>query len=830
MTAPTGPQNPIRRQAQTETPAEPSVKKRQPRGIAKARAETVLQEAAGAAETVAAGTNPGTDADPPDGIDLGDRVFADVVPGPPAPNTQPPTDESKAAVVREAAARREAVGQGLRDRAVSDRLFSGENAKRSPKEKADILSARHNQYTQLMALNCIKPLAQGIDPSSLTEAVSTAAVMWALSPRFRRLMADYNTKLNDTLRSVRAKTFAKNKRVPLGSSRDTVEQAQTRAEREDKAMLDQVSAVLQGAEVVPFSTESAAMSLLQVHEDAYVAIREGADEVTVTTDLHETVGELTQIWKSQKLEPQLIIATARTLAGHTDGNDDLRLAQFVETAGGSIRPSQQIAATGAGGATVASWGGQWSLATGGILNNASSPMFTVRGVSDARTHQNSLSTLVFQDLELASKGGPGELRKAVIGHLAAWDLRDVKLDTSAVGGASRDRAAACAQRCRVAYAAMADDGIEEDIRQKVATNALMKGMTAFETAHPDVVEAMAKEFGESHSEAAAEMVAKGKERGESAPVRPLVFNPSNPVHAAQMAEHNAPAAEPERARELGIETPRPTVLAEWGPRAHPDVLAAEHSQREATQEGPTLPRITKTEQQHPVRRGVEKQEPTANSPAPDHKTMQVWQLVSAKENIERKARGFEQVDRVPFGMKSIPADEAAYNREVAARIRLQARESRGDVDGPSQPQQGLRREHTPHQAPKRHPTPDSPGPAEPSRPAQNQGGPDNWRQVRQDEAAAHSPRLPSMPGPATATVGQRHQAEAKNSSYDRAGRGPEAKSTTGLNDPRTNTVESGPGPTPQDRAQRTQQARKQLPAEGNAPKSKEENTGPDLNA
>ncbi|OUS97240.1 hypothetical protein [Rhodococcus sp. NCIMB 12038] len=763
MTAPTGSPSPIRRQAQIDTPAgEAGIKKRQPRGIAKARADNKLQEAAVAEEVATEVTDPGADAGE-DGVDLGDRVFADVVPGPPAPNTQPPTDESKAAVAREATARRKAVTQGLRDRAVSDRLFSGENAKRSPKEKADILTARHTQYTQLMALNCIKPLAQGIDPGALTEAVSTAAVMWALSPRFRELMADYNTKLNDALRFTRAKVFAEKKQVPLGSSRSVVEQAQTAAEREDKAMLDQVSAVLRGAEAVPFSTESAAIALLQVHEDAYVAIREGDDEATIATDLRGTVGELTQIWKSQKLDPQLITATARTLAGHTEGDGDLRLAQFVETAGGSIRPSQQVAAPGAGGATVAAWGGQWSLATGGILNSASSPMFTVRGVSDARSHQDSLSTLVFQDLELAAKGGPEELRKAVIGHLAAWELRDTKLDVSGVGGASRDRAAACAQRSRVAYVAMADDGIEEDVRQKVATNALMKAMTAFETAHPDAVAAMAKDFGENHSEAVAQMVATGKERGRYAQVRPLVFDPSNPVHAAQMAEYNAPTAGPEPARELGVESPRPTALADWGPRAHPDVLAAEHTQRDLSQGRSVFPRIAKTE--------IEAQ-------------------------MERD------------GGDSAP-------------------NSRPPANGPEQPQQGLRREQAaPHTA-KEDPAPDNPGPAKPSRSAAKQGGPE-WRRVRQDDAAARNPRPPSMPGPETATVGQRHQAEAYNSGYDRTGSGQETKSTTGQNNPRIDTGEGRQGVSPQEHARRTRQAQNQLPIEGNAPKKPGGESEPDL--
>ncbi|MGB3676755.1 MAG: hypothetical protein WA988_20180, partial [Candidatus Nanopelagicales bacterium] len=671
MTAPTGPQSPIRRQAPPEVPApEAGVKKRQPRGIAKARAD------AATAQNQPAPTNSDAEAAALDGINLADTVFADVVPGPPAPNTQPATAESKQAVALEAVARRKAVAQGFKDRASSDRLFSGENAARSPKEKADILSARHNQYTQLMALNCIKPLAQGIDASSLTEAVSAIAVMWALSPRFRDLMADYNSKLNETLRFTRAKTFEKNKTVPLGSSKAVVDSAQEVAHREDRAMLDQVSAVLQGSESVPFSTEAAAMSLLQIHEDAYVALREGRDEAAVTTELSATVDELTKIWTSQKLDVKLIVATARTLAGYTEGDDDLRLAQFSETAGGRVRPSQQIVTRGVGGATVTAWGGQWGLGTGGILNSASSPMFTVRPVSDARSHQDSLSTLVFQDLELAAKAGPAELHKAVIGHLAAWDLRDVKLDVEIRGGASRDRAAACAQRSRIAYVAMADDGIEEDVRQKVAANALMAGMNRFEAAQPEAVTAMVKEFGDNHSAVAAQMVAAGRIHGRAVPVRPLVFNPANAVHAAQMAEHGVAAAEPESARELGIEEVRPTVLGEWGPRAHPDVLEAERTQRAVGQDGGALKRGTKTERDHPVRRGMEKQDPPVESSAARRESVQVWQLVTPKENAERRARGFESVDRVPYGMRPVPRDQAAYESEREKRSRLEKIESR----------------------------------------------------------------------------------------------------------------------------------------------------------
>lgn len=630
MTVATGPQNPIRRQARTEPVAtEPGIKKRQPHGIAKA-------DDASVGEPQAAAVAPSeTDATPDsvDGVDFGDKVFADVVPGPPVPNTQPPTAESKKAVAREAALRRKAVEKGLRDRAASDRIFSGENAKRSPKEKADLLTARHTQYTQLMALNCIKPLAQGIDASSLTEAVSTAAVMWALSPRFRELMADYNTRLNDALRLTRTKMFGENKQVPLGSSPSVVEQAQRKAEREDKAMLDQVSAVLRGTEAVPFSTEAAARTLLQIHEDAYVAIREGEDEAGVRSDLRETVDELRKVWVGQKLDPQLITATARTLAGHTEGSDDLRLAQFIETADGSIRPSPQMLAVGADGIGRPSWGGQWSLATGGFLDGTKSQFFTVRGVSDALEHQDSLSRLVFQDLELAAKSGPGELRKAVIGHLAAWELRDVKLDVGEIGGASRDRAIACVQRRRVADAAMADDGIQEQVRQTVATNALMKAMTEFETTHPDAVAGMVKKFGENHGEAVAEMVAIGKERGKYAPVRPLVFNPSNPSHAEQMAKYNSVIPAPEPARDLDVQPPRPTPLAEWGPRAHQDVVSAQQEQHETTRSVSGIPRITKTE----IETRKDRESGRHNESAPNSRPPAEAERVQPQQGLRRES-------------------------------------------------------------------------------------------------------------------------------------------------------------------------------------------------
>ena len=679
MTAPSGPQSPIRKQGPAGSgDAERVVKKRQPRGIEKTD-PTPPEEL----------VEP--EIDPTDGIDLGDRVFADVIPGPPAPNTQPATPESKAAVAQEAVARRKAIRQGLRDRAASDRLFSGENAKLSPKQKSSLLSERHDQYAQLMALNCIKPLAQGIDASSLVEAVSSAAVMWALSPRFRQVMAEYNSKINETLRFTRAKRFEDTSRVPLGSNRAAVEVAETTAQREDKAMLDQVAAVLAGEEAVPFSTESAAMSLLQVHEDAYVALREGEDEDTVINALRETVDELTQTWTSQKLDPKLVVATARTLIGQTEDDEDLRLAQFAETADGSVRPSPQTVTTGTGGVAVASWGGQWSMASGGLLNNVDSPMFKVRPVQDARSHQNALSTLVFQDLELAAKSGPAELRKAVVGHWAAWDLREVKLDVSEVGGASRDRAAACAQRSRVAYTAMADDGIGENVRQTVAANALLVGMNEFEAAYPEAVALMVKEFGENHSEAAAQMVERGTERGRHVPVRPLVFNPSNPAHAAQMAGYTGPAPEPEQAREVAIESPRPSVVAPWGPRAHPDILAAERGDHHAAGEVSVPPRVAKVEQSAPVRRPVNKQEPQAGE-APERAPVPIWQLVSPKQNAERTARGFESVKRVPMGCTPVPADEAAYAREVAQRAELE------DAADPSEPA-------AVHPAPTARPTP-----------------------------------------------------------------------------------------------------------------------------
>ena len=609
-----------------------------------------------------------------DAIGEMDSLFGDSS----VPNTQPPTEESRKAVLAEAVERREKIEQGARDNATADRMFSGKNAGLSTEARVKRLKDRNNRYAELMALNCAKPLAQGVDGESLINSLTAAAVLWTLSPQFRSVMGGYRDQVHDKLRSWRSHQQKVTASVPLGSSPEKIEEARTRALNEDKELRRNVTAVLSEGEDVAFSPDSAAATLVQLNQDAYVALREGEPEEQVLTQHEELVTAMEQVWTEQGLNMGEVRHRAWELIGELASRDEAVLAQYGELAYGTVRMGPQQRVVGADGKVSMSWNHRWTTAAQqGYLPEYGVRLSYPRPTEDAAEHLGRVREMIEADLDVASEKGPEEIDKVMVGYQAAWDLRDVRVGTLDVGGHSRHRSVAAVERMRIAHTAMVDDGMDFGIREALLGSGVEDSYSAFAQRNPEAAKAYAQylEKNPDRDARVKAFVEKWTDAGTVQKIKPLVYNPNNPEQDERLAANGIEKAAPEPARESQNAAPVLDADGKWCPRpANAEVgTTAEPQADQGEQPSTTEPaRETKGDpQRKPVTAKTAGVGPTRERKEPGTQAAPIWTLLNDRQRIERKARGYPDTHRVPHGFPAIPASSRDLARELAERERAE---------------------------------------------------------------------------------------------------------------------------------------------------------------
>lgn len=424
---------------------------------------------------------------------MADAVFKQVDPDdtPPVVVGDPPDPADTQAVMDETRRRGKAAGQG-RKKAIKDALRDPKMRGASPEDRAERVMDIQDQYSQLMVLNCVKPLTQNVGPRELVESATAMAVLWALSPRVQDLVSGYQGQIKEAMRALRKDEKEQNSKSKLGASTEEMNKAQADAKRKDQILVKNTETTLAGGHAV-FGLEDAAQTLIAMDEALYENVRDGSDYVEAQQAHNETVDLLMGTWQKQGLSPTEIKTEMWRSLGESAAQDPGVAARYWHTFRGDLRPTARNAAGG--------WDGKWAMLNGKKLDPATSSLFVVRMPLNPDQHLIQMASLVESDLTLAAAKGPEALKETLIGHRMAWELRDEHVTGTKPGTISSKtvhagEALAAVGRAQSGILSMADDGIHPDLRQAVATGAVTRAYEKFAADNPEVMAKFTKAFPE----------------------------------------------------------------------------------------------------------------------------------------------------------------------------------------------------------------------------------------------------------------------------------------------------------------------------------------------
>lgn len=426
-----------------------------------------------------------------DPMRMADALFEQVDPPgtPPVTVKNPPDPADTPGVLAETRRRAEAVKKGRR-KAVKDAMRDPAMRQAGPEQRADRIMQIQDHHSQLMVLNCVKPLTQNVGPRELVESATALAVLWALSPRVQDLVRGQREKINEALRVYRKDELARNERTDLGASKEEMDRAEARARRQDQNLLKNTEATLaEGHEV--FGLEDAAEHLLAMDEALYENIRDGADYTEALQEHNETIDVLLGVWQKQGLSATEIKTEVWKRIGQEAATDSAVASRYWHTFRGDLRPSLR--------ATDGSWDGRWVMPDGKGLDPAGSSLFVVRMPLNPDQHLVQMASLVATDLEIAAAKSPESVKETLLGHTKAWDLRDLHVTGTRPGTLSSRSvrfgdALAAVGRAHAGIMAMTDDGIHPDLRQAVVSGAVQRAWSDFAESNPEAARAYADKY------------------------------------------------------------------------------------------------------------------------------------------------------------------------------------------------------------------------------------------------------------------------------------------------------------------------------------------------
>ena len=409
----------------------------------------------------------------------------------PRPGADP--QQARNEVLEETRRRAQSVKDGFSDAVTGDlRRGRGDDGKPAPRPSAAqtvaAINGRHDYYAQLMVLNCVKPLTNNVGPHELLESATSMAVLWALSPRVRKLVDGYAEKINEALRVNRDDLNRRLGRTPLGSSPAKREAAEQAAKAGDADLLKLTKQCLNSAEgPMPWGVDDAATALLSIDAATYDNIRDGADPAGEIEHHDEVVGLLHDQWRAQGLDSSAIVNRSRELLGEQAALDDSVLARYNESYSVGAHPSARR--------SDGSWDRRWALLDNRPLDPRSGP-FSVRLPLDPHNHALRLTELISEDLRLAAaRGGPAAVAELLTGYEHGNQLAGLMADRGQPGSPPPHMAAmGSAARVRLAHLAMAEDGINESLRNQVVHTALNDGFAQFSAKEPAAAAAFAEKY------------------------------------------------------------------------------------------------------------------------------------------------------------------------------------------------------------------------------------------------------------------------------------------------------------------------------------------------
>lgn len=565
-----------------------------------------------------------------------DEVFVDSeAPGSaPAVLLAEPTPESQRAVLAETKARRGAIAKGYR------KAQSLAMRERDPNKRVEKVKRADDYQSQLMVMNCAKPLTQNVGPSELLEAATTMAVLWALSPKVRKTLDGYADKVHDALRYNRSDLKA---RMNEGSFAQTPEQkaiAAKQAEAADRELLATTENAMTSDRPIS-GLDSAAEKIMGFDEGLYRNMRAGMGVDEARAIYSGALDEAKAQWSADGLDFAAVKATVRSKIAAEAAEDPEAMARYVNTYSGEVTPGARF--------KNGDWGNRWFSPKLGYLDESKLNLFSVRAPMDPDQYVLAMADVAAADYAMAARRGPDAVAQVLRGYEAGVDLVDYKLDEGVLGGPSMaEQNKLGVERFRTMAAAMADDGIHPDLRMACLSSGAARGWAEFESAHPEQAAAFAAKYPDGvGKQETAGLVESLKSDAVHRRITPL-FSPEAVVNPRLAAWEKAKT-------EQGITLPSP--VAETG---REQVVVPERGEDVPGFDLPT----------HPLK----------------EKTTQAAEVVSDKPVISKVQRAaqrlqFGEVDAAPVKKSVIPRSDTAARTEPV-RTRTPNKSTRPGSSGP----------------------------------------------------------------------------------------------------------------------------------------------------
>lgn len=367
--------------------------------------------------------------------------------------------------------------------------------KKTQAQRTEQLTGLHKAYASMMVLSCIKPLSEGLNSKSILNAVGMGAAMWMLSPNFRTQVGDFRAQIKDTI----TEKIEERRTGKIEKSADKVHIARRKAAAKEKPLsarwerrLERTERAQRGGREL-YTAKSAAMTEVALTEATYAAIRQEGADVRTLMDLHD--GMLKALYEQafeDGVKPEEIATAARVVVGLRLADEPGLACVFGDLAHGQFARSEpREVRIGDNGETARVWSGEFESRLGQKVESGS---FGLRPPMNSIMHQAAMADTMTADMiALIREGGVEGLNVGMIGHAAAWGLKDsenypemLKMDNP-LGERLRSS--------RLMMDSMDHDGLSPSEQQTAYSNAYVDAMGHISTLYPEVEQEWGEKFG-----------------------------------------------------------------------------------------------------------------------------------------------------------------------------------------------------------------------------------------------------------------------------------------------------------------------------------------------
>lgn len=348
--------------------------------------------------------------------------------------------------------------------------FSKENLGKSTEEARKQMRGSHDRFAGMMMMSAIAPLRNGVDAENLAGVAGSLAIMWALSPKFRQ----YTDTLVDKVQKG-SETDAEHKAAneKKGFLRKSLDERKRSAKRAAKHIFGQKSEAKRmqesGPEHAPYQVDSAATQLVNLSDNAYVAMREPKANVEVILRKYGKMSEeLEQDWEKDGLDTQDVYERARWIVGQQSLDDPTVAGRYIDTHIGNVQmgDNEVRRVNGPNGWTnEPHWAGNWVAGENqDVTIGRSAKFFIPRAPQTLQDHAASASSAMTNVMRTCMNGSmddPAHFREFTNTMAAMTSQKDEfgdTIDTFDVAGSSNP-AARGVQTMQSLRAAMRADGL-----------------------------------------------------------------------------------------------------------------------------------------------------------------------------------------------------------------------------------------------------------------------------------------------------------------------------------------------------------------------------------